>query len=806
MDHLPYPQNPAFPRIEIPYICAGLEDYDGLDFMNYPVRRGWAQAAHSAQWMDCPDKTAAERAQNWLYFGLLLEMIGPFYRKDLFLRQKLNNGGCVIDTSKLPVVLQDWYRSVRGNRFNIFRRNMSAEVYERYCAILSEANLQSELLDRKSSECRIITLGIKVLLESLDTAVSSFVHKSIKSIEQMLSVKSGRLLYFEMVRRGWCTSQTLYLMQYEGTTVNYLAALPRRFVGLNHKDCGFGACIANNVDEKTYQTAHTKERCGCEFKGPNEAKMLQLIKEGSIPVISLAIMSGGAPRIDVVRAEPGVKYTAISHVWSGGLGNPVENSLPTCQLLKIYRLLAEMERQKLQNRNAAFQLLWQRFSTLGKKFRWHNLVFGQQTSYLPTSIEFSEHSETTPIIFWIDTLCVPVGKRNKTFRVQAIRSMDSIYAGAEHTLVLDSELEQIPQTVSEQMSAYVLCSSWMTRCWTLQEARLSQTYYVQFADGLFDGRNAEKSLDRDMNRPARIYSLKDSMHVQLRTDLTLWYWTMVPMRDLLYEVAANTEGRFINEWNNLVQRSTSRKEDIHNIFASMLGLNGGDILTLPFDQRMKAILRAQTSLPLDILFLSCPKMEELSCRWIPLYPGLGFSLTRRHGEMKISTEGVRFDKSTANFMGFVVTSSKPQLDHFGLRENSDSDPLWVTVKSDSTNSVLRNPTSIATCYILGKFADSNMRPPWFNQSTNTREDGALFAVQRREGRVLHLSYECPLEYGFSLPVFSENPKVVGQSEVPILDAELLDADQRFQIDCGESSLLLHLAVIPFLFTKDKKLN
>lgn len=51
-----------------------------------------------------------------------------------------------------------------------FRWNTGVEVYEKYRDILLETNLQIELLDRKSSECRIITLGVKKFATNLSVA------------------------------------------------------------------------------------------------------------------------------------------------------------------------------------------------------------------------------------------------------------------------------------------------------------------------------------------------------------------------------------------------------------------------------------------------------------------------------------------------------------------------------------------------------------------------------------------------------------------------------------------------------------
>ena len=41
MDHLPSPQNPAHPPVEVPFLCGALK-YDGGLFLTYPHRRGWS--------------------------------------------------------------------------------------------------------------------------------------------------------------------------------------------------------------------------------------------------------------------------------------------------------------------------------------------------------------------------------------------------------------------------------------------------------------------------------------------------------------------------------------------------------------------------------------------------------------------------------------------------------------------------------------------------------------------------------------------------------------------------------------------
>ena len=120
----------------------------------------------------------------------------------------------------------------------------------------------------------------------------------------------------------------------------------------------------------------------------------------------------------------------------------------------------------------------------------------RQHRYVPLILEIHEIEENATVLFWMDTLCIPVGLENVALRVEAINRMDLTYAGARVVLVLDPELQRISREglTQEQLCAHVLCSSWMNRCWTLQEARLSSNWVVQFADGIFNPRTAEERL------------------------------------------------------------------------------------------------------------------------------------------------------------------------------------------------------------------------------------------------------------------------------------------------------------------------
>ena len=72
-------------------------------------------------------------------------------------------------------------------------------------------------------------------------------------------------------------------------------------------------------------------------------------------------------------------------------------------------------------------------------------------------------------------------------------------------------------------------------------------------------------------------------------------------------------------WNNLRLRSTSQPDDVLGILAVLLDLKPSEILAFPGEKRMKAILGAQPSLPLSLLYNSGPRTPDEPGRpqWTP---------------------------------------------------------------------------------------------------------------------------------------------------------------------------------------------
>ena len=802
MDHVPYPQNPSLPKIEIPYICGLLEDYDGQGFLDYPVRRHWAEAAETFQWMDCSGVEVAKRIQNWLFFGLLHEILGQDYHKDSFLRRNSSAEGYVIDTTTLPEYLSRWTRSIQKlRRPRIASVEPRTEDYLDYLdGVLIQTNIQCDRADQFFWESRYITLSIKILLQSVQQAVSNVDYR-VSSAMYHNRITPARQLFLRTSLNTWCHGQAADLCaQYSVIMYNYIAALPRQAINLDHRECLSEKCLANNVDIETYKTQHVENECECRPSGPDIGRVTELIREGSIPLVSITLSPDGSPQFEIIKAEPGVEYTAISHVWVGGLGNFASNELPECQLRRLSDLVKQLNKPHAVKLFPGLRLFQKSIPSLSRFVSPGRQVYrppiqGPDRSLsdlqggLSGLLKQAKKRKTQRATFWMDTLLIPVGEENATLRNKAIQSMALIYARAKNVLVLDAELQNISlhDIPLEQACTHVLSSSWMTRCWTLQEACLSGNWVVQFKDGILD-----PYIAKERAYAIRRKALKESAwddQVQLIQESISWYDKMPGLRRVsVFDRSQSDDiNNFTSTWNQLEERSTSKAEDLHVIFANMLDLPASEILKLHPNQRMKAILSTQETLPLYLLYSSSVKIDDIQNRWIPKSIQGGY-LNPSHGKMMVTKDGILFGGGAGEgaYVGLLVPSSVPRFEKFRIIATSESEPMWVRLKRDGADPSFEVPGSLETCYMMG-----HLHALTRAEKQGHLHPGARFAVMGREGPLLRLRYEYSFWYGFARPVDDIDAQEIAydDDEFPIITQTRTTKDQLFCLDCGQSFFL-----------------
>ena len=205
--------------------------------------------------------------------------------------------------------------------------------------------------------------------------------------------------------------------------------------------------------------------------------------------------------------------------------------------------------------------------------------------------------------------------------------MARIYAGAAGVLVLDPELQIEDRECSEYA---VWMSPWMARSWTLQEGALSTALYIKFATEIqhFSSlRSSRGPLSQSLVGDIWRQDMLDEAHPGL--SISSWTYALeeflrifghepqIPCNDRPIKRQID---RFSSVWNELSERSTTQPEDVAAILAALLNLSAGEILALqsPRD-RMRALLKSQTTLPLAILAVT--QMAPGSSRdWVPMFP------------------------------------------------------------------------------------------------------------------------------------------------------------------------------------------
>ena len=599
MDHLPYPDDAVYPRIRIPYLATrAVTVYHGDNFVDFPVQAGWKEGERD--WFHCEPSAAAARAQSWLFFGLLREVLGPTFSEASLIASD--------DEYKQFVSMKNVLPSLLGKRFRSRAVLYKAVLYYRafgtrkmlrskYRIAMIKAEDEVRRIEAAFSNCddiHLVCLSIRALLWSLRNAVVDQDFTIMK--RSVLELSSSPYLKHLLIERGICPHYLATIEERSSVVLlHYLAGLYRP-VGL-HRDCTNQSCCANILDPSKYKTKHVDDDCECDPIEPNIAEVLRTIDVGEVPVIRVSL-EGSAVHIDTQRAAFDSPYVAISHVWSGGLGNQRASSLPACQLRRIYHLLRPLVRPL----KSVSTTKWRERVKLGRS----------------DSEKDAEHGGDLPLVtgscaFWMDTLCLP---KQMPQRNLAINQMTRIYAEAQQVVVLDHDMQKVGiDRQEEEILANLVSSAWMSRCWTFQEGRLAQQLLINIDHFLRDPFPVYDQVAKEAASWSAMGNWSDTL--QLRRELASGLYRLRPMKD--DRIRSKDFEDFADIWNEVVSRTTSRPEDKIKILAPMLDLSINELESIFGDDiRLKAVFRSQEELPISFLFT-----ETLSNRgsndeiWLP---------------------------------------------------------------------------------------------------------------------------------------------------------------------------------------------
>ncbi|KAL4925991.1 uncharacterized protein BDV17DRAFT_163657 [Aspergillus undulatus] len=619
MDHVDSVTDSPYPTLQIP--CLSREPYDGHDFLTYPERSRWdinrLLAGDFSQHED-----AASFLQNWLFFGVLWEVFGPVGKgaKHNYVKPQEGYEHGTITVASLDEQILELMNFITstvqsGNRAGAesvgHRIETCLRTVSKFCRIATcEGDPRPGLAVWPLSP--EIDLSIRALSQRLAWSFST------GAMNMVFSSSTGGLVFScawlplqRMQKSGWCTSEVAMVEEtFTSASAYYISQLqaPPSARQKDHSECTRNLCMARQLNEATYRTAHsppphTTVECDCQHYGPVMDDVVSILETGGVPLLSITpLKKEPYVKVEVEKYTEGKRYIAFSHVWSDGLGNPTANTLPQCQLQRIHSLLDELvsgiKSIDLMNR-LAFRELWK------KKFHGPSLLF------------------------WMDTMCIPVAEEHKELRGKAIKSMKAVYERAFRVLVLDADIQSFPSADYTQAFMRIRLAAWMRRLWTLNEGVLANHLCIKFADGFLDVQARAETQQKD-TYGSELENIKRSYGTPMR-DADNFHWKFCLLR---INVISEPDPRMVKRteqsltspeakrcfaimeaFSAALYRSTSKERDEMLCFASLIGWDTSLLKGLEFKDHMHALLSTESQLPQGMLFLAGPRMHQCGWRW-----------------------------------------------------------------------------------------------------------------------------------------------------------------------------------------------
>jgi hypothetical protein len=275
--------------------------------------------------------------------------------------------------------------------------------------------------------------------------------------------------------------------------------------------------------------------------------------------------------------------------WSDGRGNPKGNSLPECQLRYLQDLMDKLYTTK-------------RDIPHGRR------LFGPQRA--PEAFDTSQDE----VMFWMDTLCVPVD--DDSLKKKVIKQMRDIYGGAHRVLVIDSWIQELDLSARViDKAARLYLSNWQHRLWTLQEALLAKNLYFQLKDGPQMMSEMWEENEKYQRVGTGIYSSIVGLTLSLVP--TFGYSLEYRKDDLGIEPPSGLFGPMLV---GIMRRLTSHKSDETICFATLLGLGSREmdmIYEAKGEARMEVFLSIIGKFEPGFIFNDLPRLEKQGFRWAP---------------------------------------------------------------------------------------------------------------------------------------------------------------------------------------------
>ncbi|CAK7212754.1 hypothetical protein SCUCBS95973_001570 [Sporothrix curviconia] len=651
MDALLAPSDPTLPPQRARYVCT--QKWDGGDFLSYARRQGRMRTVPVKLRQYLPPDVPGDKVddeftehihptppaeqeaflQTWLYFGLLAEFFGL---------NKSESGQRLVDVQTAQAEIDALYRDYvdegdeSGGTAKYITSGPMLRAAQAPLLIATRLWLTAPRVDERIRYLhRCLRFSCFLLNAAIHAPFDASIKTSIAALGELLStgfataatlkripdaqvtfsfawadrfLEDGSGLERQMVAHGWCPSEVAKIRAVcQGLGTRHYLSLMRKGGPLhNHRLCSHEGCGAFQIDAAKYRPAHAQTGCTCALTSVDVPSVLRiLLTTPAFPVLRVRTPSstGGsasdAVEMDVEEYTEGVPFVAISHVWADGMGNPTENSLPSCQIAKVARLVSVLE------------------TATQKDFDMN-----------------SNNNDSKAYRLWIDPLLCPIEAEGKNISLQRIAD---VYRNAAHVLVLDASLMHYAadQLAPEEVLLRIFSSSaWMRRLWTLQEGALAQSLYFQFADRAVTPNEPLEALYQK--------GLLDARYMRLWKDIAI---EQVHLRGWFQNIGGPLS--LVSLQRTLHFRTVSNPADEPLCIATLLGLDQAKVVAVSDAQeRMARVWEMVASklgggVPARILFSSDATLDVPGWRWVPRSL-LGASDAAKESMMDVNHRIMRF--------------------------------------------------------------------------------------------------------------------------------------------------------------------
>lgn len=514
--------------------------------------------------------------------------------------------------------------------------------------------IEGYLSQRGRQTDQAMILSIFILVETLRDAFPYIFNDNYRRILDY-HPNQPEILVRRFKTSRWCPNRIRWALSVGFGPAYVLSSGSMEGVRVGHEECTDDGCVINNIDDATYEASHSLH-CSYRYKEPEKCPF---ISSDSMQSMSKIIEAGGIPvvhfdgtKIEVVPVSEGKPaFTALSHVWSEGLGSNRSrgNALPECQVQRLQHLVDNLERIRNDQNSAEVDASSSTRSSEDPNTSWASPITNTESQFewvpYPSPRQYTQLVSSRNF-FWIDTLCIPVTPPH--LRRAAIRRIGEVFQKAARVVVMDEGLERsnapgVPSmatvlpigvagtfefslaTSLEGLLVQLACSAWMCRCWTFAEGVLASELYIALSGGFMnydkilwrfvserESKLAGNGLGRLVDGLMNARRLQPTVRSQFSFQDGLQLNSNIPAElEFPSETSAKSYQRTLDTLIPVMLRTTTKAEDETICIASALGLELKEIQAhKTVADRMVQLLLSLEFIPAEILYLANPKMQH----------------------------------------------------------------------------------------------------------------------------------------------------------------------------------------------------